>query len=110
MKRDSRSNGKLSRRTPEYAGPPPSTWATDTPEFREEVEREAERVFGRRLDEMELEAALRDIMYAALANRLRPDPRDLPPWEPLEIPGFSFTEAVLEERYGADYVPPERRR
>jgi hypothetical protein len=89
---------------------PPSTWATDSEEFREKVQEEAHKLFGVRLDETELDPDVRDIFYGVLANRLRPEPRDLPPWEPLDLPGVSLSEAVLEERYGTDYVPPKRRR
>ena len=105
------SNGRrTSRKATEVAPLPPSTWATDSEEFREQVQEEARKVFGARLNEMNLNPDLRDIVYSVMANRLRPDPRDLPPWKPLYIPGFSLSEAVLEERYGTDYVPPKRRR
>ncbi|HEX8243477.1 MAG TPA: hypothetical protein VF541_08280 [Longimicrobium sp.] len=97
------SNGRRAPRNPaEVAPPPPSTWATDSEEFREQVQEESRKVFGIRLDEMNLDPDLRDIVYSAVANRLRPDPRDLPSWKPLHIPGFSLSEAVLEERYGSD--------
>lgn len=137
-----KSNGKRSangRRAPrkpvDIPPPPPSTWATDSEEFREQVQEEARKVFGARLDEMVLDFDLRDMMYGVLARRLRETPKpistemletveqlraaglevtpghgDLSHRKPLHIPGFSLTEAVLEERYGTDYVPPKRRR
>ena len=128
------SNGRRSSRKPAEV-PPPSTWATDSEEFREQVQEEARKVFGRRLDEMVLDPDLRDVTYGVLARCLREPPKpipremlesvehlraaglevtpghgDLSGRKPLRIPGLSLTEAVLEERYGTDYVPPKRKR
>ena len=130
------SNGRRApRKRAEVAPPPPSTWATDSEEFREQVQEESRKVIGYRLDEMRLDPDLRDMMYGVIARGLREPPKpiskemletveilraaglevtpghgDLSHRKPLRIPGFSLTEAVLEERYGTDYVPPERRR
>lgn len=114
---------------------PASTWATDSEEFRERVQEEARKRMGVRLDEMILDDDLRDVVYSVLAKGLREPPKpipremletaerlraaglevipghgDLSGRKPLHIPGVSLSEAVLEERYGTDYVPPKRGR
>lgn len=112
-----------------------STWATDTPEFREQVQEAARQKMGVRLDQVQLEPEIHELFYDVFATMLRTPPKAIPREvleqvellraaglhvtpghgdmshrKPLKIPGFSLTEAVLEERYGADYVPPQRRR
>jgi hypothetical protein len=112
-----------------------SSWETDTPEFREQVQEAVRQKMGQRLDEFNLEPDIRELFYDVFATALRTPPKPIPKEileqvellraaglhvtpghndfshrKPLRIPGFSLTEAVLEERYGADYVPPRRRR
>jgi hypothetical protein len=115
--------------------PVASTWATDPPEFRERVQEAARERMGVRLDEVELDPESREMFYDVFATMLRTPPKPIPPEtmemverlraaglhvtpghgdlshrKPLDIPGISLTDAVLEERYGAEYVPPRRRR
>jgi hypothetical protein len=112
-----------------------STWETDTPEFREQVQEAVRQKMGQRLDEFNLEPDIRELFYDVFATALRTPPKPIPKEileqvellraagldvtpghgdishiKPMRIPGFSLSEAILEERYGADYVPPRRRR